>query len=413
MNQGDRVNADVKELANLFLMPFEEAVKINLPVARRLRALSSVIGGLPPHKDLQRIHLIQEAMLCEPVVNKVQCNEMIIYFAQLNKMHELVVDGCTFLLTEISRIQKSSDLLYAPQNNLMLDEPLCFYHRGIAKYFLKQDAGAKKDLLQFFNNYIFTKRNHSHKDFHIYFEVILKLSDLCIRNNEFSEAIHYFPGVIEMFQSYNKKGENWGTLQQMYFTFCDVYCKNGQFRKGIWQIKKIMPKEEDMKNQKGRKECMEKIHDVKKEWKVWKGKQAKTMEQQQKLEGKEDEKEVDGKNPVPIATPASAETATKHIATTTITSKGLFEAPNSKEIEEIDYKHQPQKTIRSPERLPQPEKKSKPKEDTGCVICMDKAAMMAFIPCGHLCCCSGCAVSVKECPICRCEKQGQLRVFVS
>lgn len=36
-----------------------------------------------------------------------------------------------------------------------------------------------------------------------------------------------------------------------------------------------------------------------------------------------------------------------------------------------------------------------------CVICMDEESIITFLPCGHLCCCIGCAVSTDRCPLCR------------
>jgi len=36
-----------------------------------------------------------------------------------------------------------------------------------------------------------------------------------------------------------------------------------------------------------------------------------------------------------------------------------------------------------------------------CSVCMDKAATVAMVPCGHLCCCSKCATGLTSCPVCR------------
>ncbi|XP_075255549.1 E3 ubiquitin-protein ligase LRSAM1-like isoform X2 [Convolutriloba macropyga] len=38
-----------------------------------------------------------------------------------------------------------------------------------------------------------------------------------------------------------------------------------------------------------------------------------------------------------------------------------------------------------------------------CCICMERSADLVFFPCGHVCCCSLCGVSTKECPLCRVE----------
>ncbi|XP_050311720.1 E3 ubiquitin-protein ligase LRSAM1-like isoform X2 [Anthonomus grandis grandis] len=36
-----------------------------------------------------------------------------------------------------------------------------------------------------------------------------------------------------------------------------------------------------------------------------------------------------------------------------------------------------------------------------CVICLDLECHVIFVPCGHLCCCTGCSVGVSLCPLCR------------
>ncbi|KAF7265964.1 hypothetical protein GWI33_020702 [Rhynchophorus ferrugineus] len=42
-----------------------------------------------------------------------------------------------------------------------------------------------------------------------------------------------------------------------------------------------------------------------------------------------------------------------------------------------------------------------PVDAVECVICMDNQCHIIFLPCGHLCCCSNCAISVVGCPLCR------------
>ena len=36
-----------------------------------------------------------------------------------------------------------------------------------------------------------------------------------------------------------------------------------------------------------------------------------------------------------------------------------------------------------------------------CVVCMDAESTAVFLPCAHRCTCSECAVSLRECPLCR------------
>ena len=47
-----------------------------------------------------------------------------------------------------------------------------------------------------------------------------------------------------------------------------------------------------------------------------------------------------------------------------------------------------------------------------CVICLEKEAVVAFIPCGHRCTCEGCAPSLRCCPVCRQPIREANRIFV-
>ncbi|KAL1403876.1 hypothetical protein pipiens_019169, partial [Culex pipiens pipiens] len=35
-----------------------------------------------------------------------------------------------------------------------------------------------------------------------------------------------------------------------------------------------------------------------------------------------------------------------------------------------------------------------------CVICMEETVQVIFLPCGHMCCCSGCHTEIRDCPMC-------------
>lgn len=53
-----------------------------------------------------------------------------------------------------------------------------------------------------------------------------------------------------------------------------------------------------------------------------------------------------------------------------------------------------------------------------CVICLMRRRRSVFIPCGHLVCCQGCALSVErevtpKCPVCRQEIRNSVRIFES
>ncbi|XP_062612999.1 baculoviral IAP repeat-containing protein 7-like [Saccostrea cucullata] len=47
-----------------------------------------------------------------------------------------------------------------------------------------------------------------------------------------------------------------------------------------------------------------------------------------------------------------------------------------------------------------------------CHICLDEELQIAFLPCGHLCCCALCAPFFHFCPICRAEIQQPKRIFL-
>ena len=47
-----------------------------------------------------------------------------------------------------------------------------------------------------------------------------------------------------------------------------------------------------------------------------------------------------------------------------------------------------------------------------CVICLEKEAVVAFIPCDHRCTCEGCAPSLRCCPVCRQPIREANRIFV-
>ncbi|XP_065161906.1 E3 ubiquitin-protein ligase LRSAM1-like isoform X1 [Atheta coriaria] len=45
-----------------------------------------------------------------------------------------------------------------------------------------------------------------------------------------------------------------------------------------------------------------------------------------------------------------------------------------------------------------------------CVICMDNRCQVVYIPCGHYCCCSACAPTISDCPMCRAKIERIIRV---
>ncbi|ELR20545.1 zinc finger, C3HC4 type (RING finger) domain containing protein [Acanthamoeba castellanii str. Neff] len=47
-----------------------------------------------------------------------------------------------------------------------------------------------------------------------------------------------------------------------------------------------------------------------------------------------------------------------------------------------------------------------------CVLCLDKARNAVLVPCGHACCCLGCAKKLTSCPLCRKEITDKLAIYL-
>uniref|UniRef100_A0A182SCC4 RING-type domain-containing protein n=1 Tax=Anopheles maculatus TaxID=74869 RepID=A0A182SCC4_9DIPT len=46
-----------------------------------------------------------------------------------------------------------------------------------------------------------------------------------------------------------------------------------------------------------------------------------------------------------------------------------------------------------------------------CVVCMEQLVQVIFIPCGHMCCCSGCHTEINDCPMCRAYIERKIKVI--
>ncbi|XP_052894605.1 E3 ubiquitin-protein ligase LRSAM1-like isoform X2 [Anopheles moucheti] len=46
-----------------------------------------------------------------------------------------------------------------------------------------------------------------------------------------------------------------------------------------------------------------------------------------------------------------------------------------------------------------------------CVICMEQMVQVIFLPCGHMCCCSGCHIEIHDCPMCRAYIERKIKVI--
>ncbi|XP_053675912.1 E3 ubiquitin-protein ligase LRSAM1-like [Anopheles nili] len=46
-----------------------------------------------------------------------------------------------------------------------------------------------------------------------------------------------------------------------------------------------------------------------------------------------------------------------------------------------------------------------------CVVCMEQMVQVIFLPCGHMCCCSGCHADIQDCPMCRAYIERKIKVI--
>jgi hypothetical protein len=51
-------------------------------------------------------------------------------------------------------------------------------------------------------------------------------------------------------------------------------------------------------------------------------------------------------------------------------------------------------------------------EEKNCIICMDQLREMLYLPCKHLCVCSGCDTALEKCPVCAQEITERQKVFM-
>lgn len=54
---------------------------------------------------------------------------------------------------------------------------------------------------------------------------------------------------------------------------------------------------------------------------------------------------------------------------------------------------------------------SQPDDETNCVICLERKREIAFLPCGHRCCCPTCSDSIQQCPMCRTLFTSKVKIF--
>ncbi|AAS82685.1 ORF53 [Agrotis segetum granulovirus] len=68
-------------------------------------------------------------------------------------------------------------------------------------------------------------------------------------------------------------------------------------------------------------------------------------------------------------------------------------------------------SIKENERFPIVETKIKEEGKNKCAICCTEEAVIAFVPCGHISTCADCAISFKNCIMCRTKIESKLRIY--
>lgn len=48
-----------------------------------------------------------------------------------------------------------------------------------------------------------------------------------------------------------------------------------------------------------------------------------------------------------------------------------------------------------------------------CIICFENQMSVAFRPCSHVACCTTCATTITECPLCRAKIDESFRLYFS
>ncbi|XP_055608583.1 E3 ubiquitin-protein ligase LRSAM1-like [Uranotaenia lowii] len=46
-----------------------------------------------------------------------------------------------------------------------------------------------------------------------------------------------------------------------------------------------------------------------------------------------------------------------------------------------------------------------------CVVCLEEMVQVIFLPCGHMCCCAGCHIDIRDCPMCRAYIERKIKVI--
>jgi len=55
--------------------------------------------------------------------------------------------------------------------------------------------------------------------------------------------------------------------------------------------------------------------------------------------------------------------------------------------------------------------KASGKASGDCAICLELRPLMAFVPCGHVCCCTTCSGKVSKCPLCMAPIASKIKLF--
>ncbi|XP_062411251.1 E3 ubiquitin-protein ligase LRSAM1 [Sardina pilchardus] len=101
--------------------------------------------------------------------------------------------------------------------------------------------------------------------------------------------------------------------------------------------------------------------------------------------------------------------AKTHIPMPTKVALAAKADPEEEEEEEVAGPSRP--SAPSPEATPPTTPSAPSPSSSECVVCMERASQVIFLPCGHVCCCSECNEALQSCPLCRAAIEQRVRLY--
>lgn len=93
---------------------------------------------------------------------------------------------------------------------------------------------------------------------------------------------------------------------------------------------------------------------------------------------------------------------TKSPSVTTPVVKSIWPAEPAKPAEQA-----------KPAEPAKPAERVQPAQQSECCVCLDEKPSVAFVPCGHVCTCKNCSVTLNLCPLCKVAIVSILPIYLS